>query len=460
MNRLWVRLTLAFIAVTLVAVAALAWFTNSSADTEFRQYLVRQDMMMQSGLVDELAAGYARTGNWNGATEIISSFSTPMMMRGQGAGQGRNRLPLLLADVNGNVIYDERNLRVGTTLSADERNSSQPINVNGRVAGYLMTGQGGRGALAPTDQTFLDQLRLTLVAAVAVAIVLGVLLGLLVSRTLAAPLSNLAQAARAFAARDWNYRVKVQGADEIAEVAREFNQMADELQRAETLRRNLMADIAHELRTPLTVLQGNLSAMIDGVYPLERSEIATLYDETRLLSRLVEDLRELALADSGQLQFAERLQTIDATKVLQDTATNFSAAADAQQIHINVETNEPLTAYAAPDRLAQILRNLVANALRHTPTGGMISVQCAVDSEQAQFMRISVSDTGEGVASQDLPHVFERFYRGDKSRARTSGGTGLGLAIAKAWVEAMGGKIGVESEPGRGTRFWFTLPRK
>jgi two-component system OmpR family sensor kinase len=290
---------------------------------------------------------------------------------------------------------------------------------------------------------------------------LGILLGLLISRTLAAPLSNLAHAARAFAAHDWNRRVKVQGADEIADVAREFNEMANELQRAETLRHNLMADIAHELRTPLTVLQGNLSAMLDGVYPLERSEIATLYDETRLLSRLVDDLRELALADAGQLKLTERLQTVDVTEAVQNVAANFSVALDDQQIQMRVEATEPMMVYADPDRLAQILRNLITNALRHAsrPKDGIISVQCSVDSEQPGFIRVTVTDTGEGIASEDLPHIFERFYRGDKSRARTSGGTGLGLAITKAWVEAMGGNVGVESKLGHGSRFWFTLPR-
>ncbi|MEW5719540.1 MAG: HAMP domain-containing sensor histidine kinase, partial [Chloroflexota bacterium] len=205
------------------------------------------------------------------------------------------------------------------------------------------------------------------------------------------------------------------------------------------------------------VLQGNLSAMLDEVYPLERSEIATLYDETRLLSRLVDDLRELALADAGRLTI--NAQTVNVAEILRAALANFSVAADAQNVQIVLEQSEELSARADPDRLAQILRNLIANALRHTPEGGKISIQSTVNSQQSGFVTISVSDTGEGIAADDLPHVFERFYRADKSRTRASGNTGLGLAIAKAWVEAMGGKIGVESELGRGSRFWFTLPR-
>lgn len=458
MNRLWVRLTLAFVFITLIIVAAIALLTDWRAGNEFRQYLVRQEMMMQSGLLDDLTAFYQRNGSWNGVGEIISGSG--MMMgrgRGQGMGQGRGMPTVRLADANGRIVYDERDANASGSLSADERALAQTIVVNGKTVGYLVIGQPTRVALNPVEQTFLDQLRNTLIVAALLASGLGIVLGLVISRAVTAPLANLADAARAFAARDWSRRARVQGADEIAQVAREFNAMADELQRAEVLRRHMIADIAHELRTPLAVLQGNLSAMLDEVYPLERREIATLYDETRLLSRLVDDLRELALADAGQLPL--NVQTVNVAEALRAALANFSIAADAQGVHIALTPGEELFARADPDRLAQILRNLLANALRHTPSGGAIRVQCSVGSQQSGFVTIRVSDTGEGIAAEDLPHVFERFYRADKSRTRASGSTGLGLAIAKAWVEAMGGKIGVESELGRGSCFWFTLPR-
>jgi two-component system OmpR family sensor kinase/two-component system sensor histidine kinase BaeS len=228
--------------------------------------------------------------------------------------------------------------------------------------------------------------------------------------------------------------------------------MADELQRAETLRRNLMADIAHELRTPLTVMQGSLRALLDGVYPLELKEIASIYDETRLLSRLVADLRELALAESGQL--ALKVQPVEVATVMQTVADQFTAAAEAQETRIAVVNGYAMPLVQAdPDRLTQVLHNLLTNALRHT-SGGAITVSGESLDER---VRISVQDTGEGIAPQELTHVFDRFYRADNSRSRVTGGVGLGLAIAKAWVEAMGGTIGVRSEPGHGSTFWFTL---
>jgi two-component system OmpR family sensor kinase/two-component system sensor histidine kinase BaeS len=230
--------------------------------------------------------------------------------------------------------------------------------------------------------------------------------------------------------------------------------MADDLQAQETLRRNMISDIAHELNTPLTVMQGNLRAMLDEVYPLDRSEIATLYDETRLLGRMVGDLRELALADAGQLPL--NLQPMNVGELVQNAAANFATAADAQSVRVATQIPANLAqANADPDRVAQVLRNLLANALRHTPSGGSITVGA---QPQADGVRLYVQDTGEGISPEDLPHVFERLYRADKSRTRATGGTGLGLAIAKAWVEAMGGAIGVASEPGAGSTFWFTLP--
>ncbi len=457
MNRLWVRLTLAFVAVTLVGVGVVVLLVNWSAGGEFRQYVARRDMMVQSGVIDNLANFYASTGNWNGVEQVLSGR---MGGRWRGFGAMGGQPTLILTDAAYRIVYDERGTATGGTLNASERANTLPVTVNGAIVGYalVMGNSPGRGssnvALQAPEQAFLDQLRSTLTLAALIAGGAGIVFGLLISRALAAPLGNLARAARAFAAHQWDSRVPVRGASEIAEVARAFNDMADKLQQAETLRRNLMADIAHDLRTPLTVMQGNLRAMLDEIYPLDHNEVATLYDETRLLSRLVDDIRELALADAGQLPI--HIQTVDAAAILRATVENFTLTAQDQHIQVNlaVDANLPLVD-ADPDRLAQIVRNLLSNALRHA-AGRTISVSGSGQSGgRPDVVCIAVADTGEGILPEDLPHIFERFYRADKSRA--GGGTGLGLAIAKAWVEAMRGEIGVESTPGQGSRFWFTL---
>ncbi len=466
MNRLWVRLTLAFMVVTLFGVATVALLTDWSAGTEFRQYLARQEALADSGIVDDLQSYYEQNGNWNGVAKVLGGSFIPGGDRGAGAMRGRPGV--VLADASSIVVYDERGTRTGSTLTADERASALAIQVSGgRTVGYLLTAgpMAGRGPMQPAEQSFMDDLRRTLLITAVLAGVLGILMGLVISRMVAAPLASLAEGARAFAGRNWTHRVPVKGTDEVNQVAREFNEMARTIQTAETLRRNLMADVAHELRTPLTVLQGNLRAMLDGVYPLEQGEIATLYDETRILNRLVDDLRELALADAGQLPL--NVREVDVAAVCHATAATFSAAAQAQRVSVklNIPASSALSVRADPERVAQVLRNLLANALRHTHAGGSITVSTRGDSER--FVRIEIIDTGEGIAAEDLPYVFDRFYRGDKSRSRnpvpsapvaSKGSTGLGLAIAKAWVEAMGGSIGVESEVGSGSRFWFVLP--
>ncbi len=455
MNRLWVRLTIAFVGVTLVGVAAVALLTDWGARGRFGDFLMHQQMMSPGGLVDDLSSYYEQRGNWNGVSQVFSDSQMMPLGRGRGMGMMRGGPPMLFADASGRVVYDERGTRVGAFLNASERTNAMPITASGNTVGYLIVGQQTVSALAPAEQDFLNDLRRTLLFAGLGAGGLGILIGVVMSRALAAPLTDLANAARAFAARDWSRRVKVRGTDEVATAAREFNAMADAIQSAEAQRRNMMADIAHELRTPLTVLQGNLRAMLDEVYPLERKEIATLYDETRLLSRLVDDLRELALAESGQMKL--NLQTVDWGALVRAAIANFAMVADAQSVQLIAQGGETLRVRADPDRLAQILRNLLANALRYTPSGGRITLSGEVTQDR-KFARVVVSDSGEGIANEELPRLFNRFYRGDKSRARTSGGSGLGLSIAKTLIEAMDGKIGVESEQGKGSHFWFTVP--
>ncbi len=206
-----------------------------------------------------------------------------------------------------------------------------------------------------------------------------------------------------------------------------------------------------------SVLQGHLQAILDDVYLLDKEEIARLYDETRLLGRLVDDLRDLALADAGQLRL--KLQPLEVAPIVRATVDTLALAAEAQGVTLSVELPRNLPwVQADPDRLGQVLRNLLVNALQHTPAGGSVVIRATLAPEAVE---IAVSDTGEGIAPEDLPHVFERFWRADVSRSRNrrwAGGTGLGLSVAQSLVEAQGGRIWAESVPGQGSTFHFTLP--
>ena len=461
MNRLWLRLTLALVAITLVSVLIVAVLANITATAQFRQFVGRQDAISQAQLIDTLADYYQAKGSWEGVSNVLATARAPFAPPTPAGSKGpplprRTRGPTnyVLADANGHIVIDDQRKRVGMALSGEEQAVALPITLADRPIGFLMANSQEQELLLEAQQSFLSQLRRNLIFAAVIASVMAVVMGALISRAIASPLSKLTQAARAFSARQWDTRAQRNGTQEIIEVADAFNNMAQSLQQAEVNRRNLTADIAHELRTPLSVIQGNLRAMLDDVYPLERSEIANVYDETRLLSRLVEDLRELALAEAGQIEL--KPQALDVSRLLQATADQFAVAADARSLSLNVQPVVALpAAFADGDRAGQVLRNLINNALRHTPEGGRVTLAAELAHP---FIKLIIQDTGEGIAPDDLPLVFDRFYRGDKSRARASGGTGLGLAIAKSLVEAMGGQIGVESALGQGSRFWFTVP--
>jgi signal transduction histidine kinase len=285
----------------------------------------------------------------------------------------------------------------------------------------------------------------------AFSVVVGIGGGIVIGRVVSAPITELVKAADKIGKGDLNTRVLPHGSQEMIDLADRFNKMAEELQHAETLKNNLMADVAHELRTPLTVLEGNLRAALDKVYSLDEAEVANLYGQTRHLTRLVNDLRELALAESKQLHL-EKYPT-DLNFLIADTIQALEPLAAEKDVRLVYEPAQLPELSVDPTRIRQALFNLLSNALRHTPSGGEISV--AGDQAQGGVV-LSVKDTGEGLLPDQLAAVFDRFYRADKSRSRETGGTGLGLAIVKAIVESHGGWVQVSSD-GLGKGSWFSI---
>ncbi|HSJ54262.1 MAG TPA: ATP-binding protein [Anaerolineae bacterium] len=475
MTRLWVRLSLAFGVVVLVAVGVVALLGSFSATAALRYYVAYSAIMPHQNLVDALSTYYERQGSWQGAARVLDQVASnqgPAMMgmrRGMGGMMaGDVLLQFVLADRDGRVIYDGVEGSPGRYLTGDERAAAEPVNADGRVAGYLVVSVPPRAALlGPLEEALVTRLRRWLAVAGVAAGGLALLLGLGLSRSLTAPLQHLAAAARGIAQRDFSRRVEPEGSAELVEVALAFNEMAAALDESEQQRKNMVADVAHELRTPLSVLQGNLQALLDDLYPLDKAEVSRLYDETRLLSRLVDDLRDLALADAGQLSL--NLRAMDAAALVTDVGESLGLAAEAQDVLLTLDLEENLPPVLAdPDRLAQVLRNLVTNALRHTAPGGTVTLSARRDGA---FLRLVVADNGEGIMPGDLAHVFDRFWRADRSRSRDGadgeadgrvtggpGGSGLGLAIAQSLVQAHGGRIWAESDRGVGTKFALTIP--
>jgi len=452
-NRLWVKLSLAFLAISLAAIGVVAVLSARATREQFRQYVVASGMSGQAGWAQSLTEYYAAQGSWVGVEALLAQVGPGGMGMGWGraAGAGPN---LAVADPTGHVLASRTGELIGEVLPASVLAQGIPMTLDGRVIGILLNVRPADVVLDAQGQAFLRQVQESLVWAALLAAVLSLGLGVMVSRLLTAPLARLTRAAQAIADGDLSQRVQVRSKDEIGDLGTAFNGMAASLADAEALRKNLIADVSHELRTPLTIIQGNIQAILEGVYPLEMAQMAGLYDETRLLTRLVDDLHDLALADAGQLRLERR--PVNVSDLARTAVGQFDPVAEAAGVKLTLETSvDAPEVLGDADRLAQALRNLLSNAIRHTPAGGQVTMRVGCSGEH---VTIQVADTGSGIAPEDLPHVFDRFYRGDKSRSRRGGGAGLGLAITRQLVTAHGGRIEVASTPGLGTSFTITLP--
>lgn len=272
-------------------------------------------------------------------------------------------------------------------------------------------------------------------------------------RRMSAPLDDLLNASNKIAEGDYSARVDERGPREVRSMARAFNSMAERLQINDEQRRAMLADVTHELRTPLTIIQGNIEGILDGMYPADEARLKSIVEEAQVLSRLVDDLRTLSLAESGSLEL--KREPTDLAVLIRETLSAFQSQADAGGVGIETLLAENVPSVEGdPERIRQVLSNLLTNALRYSPRGGTVKVDLTVSTTGLERRAvISVEDSGPGIASADLPHVFDRFYKSSDSR-----GMGLGLSIAKYIVEAHGGEIRAESEAGKGTKISFTLP--
>ncbi len=483
MRSLWLKLMSAFLLVVLVGGGIDAFLVSRSTRTQFSQYIDQNGRVFAQQLAPTLAQYYSRQGNWQGVESLLNNpWGASMMGDGMGMmdegdwgmwqdedgmgmggemGMGGASNPwnmmgirLLLADTQGTIIVDSAALDAGKTVSSSDLAAGVPILVGNQQVGTLLPVSTGTNVSGAAGE-FVSSVNRSTWLAGGIAAVVALVIGSVLFFQIVSPIQKLTSAAQQIASGDLGQRIPTQSQDEIGTLATAFNQMANSLSQHEELRRNLIADVTHELRTPLTVIQGNLEAMLDGVLPTSPEEIATLRDEAALLTRLVADLRLLSLAESGQLKL-ERVKT-NVVELITRAVEPFRLQAQSSKVELNLELASSLPSIELDvDRITQVIRNLLSNALRHTPAGGQVRVTCKSDRPHELF--ITVSDNGEGISPDDLPFVFDRFYRADKSRSRASGGSGIGLAIVKQLVEAHGGKVWVESQPGQGATFGFTLP--
>lgn len=449
MNRsLALKLLLSFLVVGLAGTAVLAALAATATRGEFAQFMLG---LRRDSLADELASYYAENQSWEGVPAPFSGRGAflPRRMRAPGSAP----VPYVLVDGQGNVIVSAPGFPLGGVVSAETLNESIPIHVGGQEVGRLVT-QPGAFSADPAEAAFVNRINQLLGLGALVGTGAAVVLGAILVRSLTRPLKELTEGARAVAAGQLETQVPVRSSDEMGELAKAFNQMNANLMRARDLRRQMTADIAHELRTPLSIILGHSEGIREGVLQPSSENLEIIHDEAARLERLVEDLRTLSLVEAGELPLD--LAQIQPADLLRTVAARYRAAAEQKGVGLEAKPAENLPPiHADGDRLVQVLGNLVSNALRHTPENGQITL--SADSRDGA-LQIRIADTGPGIAAGDLPHIFERFYRADKSRQREGAGSGLGLAIARSLVEAHGGEIRAQSADSSGTTMLVELP--
>jgi len=481
-NSLIFKLMGAFLLVIAIGALVISILISLSTRNAFNLYTTRSGQVWAQQLAPQLADYYAQTNGWQGIDAFIQSDilgqlphagAGNMMGQGRGFGAGRQNAGggmlfmmgqrLILTDEQGIVVSDTQDELTGKQIPSTDLKNGATITVDNRLVGtIIVTPNDIAGSGTPAGE-FLASVNQAIVRSVVVAGFIALILGAVLSIQITAPLRQLKKAASAIAHGDLTQRVEIRSHDELGELGQTFNHMAESLSNAETQRQHLVADVAHELRTPLAAIQGTLEGMQDGVLPLDDEQIAALHSETTLLNRLVGDLRLLSLAEAGQLKL-ER-QEVEPGGFLQQVTERAKSQANQKNVRLETDIQPDLPEiWIDLDRITQVLNNLISNALRYTPEGGSLTVQASFPPG-GSALHISVVDTGAGIDPENLQYVFDRFYRSDKSRTRSSGGSGLGLAIVKQLVEAHGGSVQAESplfqsdnQQGFGTRISFTLP--
>jgi signal transduction histidine kinase len=434
------RLLIAIGLVVVVALGVTAFVASRRASGDFQHYIEQTGSIRFRRFTDILSQVYGASSSWSDVQPEVERMA-------QISGQR-----VLVADAQGKVVGDSEHNLAGEPVSPGWARLGSGVYWEGKRVGVLYVNP--VAGPDPIDLAFISALNRSVLLGALMAGLAAILVTLVLASGILRPVERLTAAARRLKTGDLSVRVSVDSQDEIGELANAFNAMAGSLAEQEQLRRNMIGDIAHELRTPLTNLRGYLEAARDGLVEPDAGLVDNLYEETMLLQRLVADLQELALVEAGQLALLPQPAALAA--IAEQALGILRPQADAKGVALYAEMPADLPPVNVdPARIGQVLRNLLSNALLHTPAGGTITV---LGRAGAGEVSVSVCDTGSGVRPEDLPHVFDRFYRADKSRARQTGGAGLGLAIVKQLVLAHGGSVSASSLPGQGSTFTFTIP--
>ncbi|NWF63394.1 MAG: HAMP domain-containing protein [Chloroflexi bacterium] len=435
--RLSTKLILAFLMSSVFSTGIIVVFTRALASREFERFM---DDRYQSELAEDLARYYSQHGSWDG---VAAEFSR---------GHGPRPISFSIADPQGRIVVAGEKYKVGEPCSKEEFEEGYPIQYEGNTVGVLLLPVSPERS--PLDYEFLHRLNGSIFLSAIATLILALFLGILLSSSISRPLQELTKAAHQMAGGNLGQQVPVRSRDELGELAQSFNKMSADLARAFNLRKQMTADIAHELRTPISLILGHAEGVKDGVLKPSAENFEIIREEAERLERLVNDLRTLSLADAGELSM--EFQPVDVNALMSDIHAHYLTLFHQKRITLDLEPAPGiLTANLDPNRFAQVLNNILDNALRHTPAGGSVRLKTQLTENR---IKLSVQDSGEGIAPEEAQRLFDRFYRVDESRNRHDGGSGLGLAIAKSIVEMHNGRIWAESEKGKGLQMIIELP--
>ncbi len=438
------KIFVAFTVIILIALTVVYFFTHEVIFARFHD--LSQEIRLRNARniarpIERLLSLQGSLSDFNLIAREVAQIDRPL---------GEN---LVLAGPDGLILAAADESLIGNSVDRRTFREIAPIRVRGPVPLMLFVSP-GFDEPTPLETGFLVGINRTILFAGIFAAAVGLGIAFWLTRQIAAPLQKLAVASAKITQGELEQRVEIRSPDALGQLGDAFNTMSEKLSRSEKLRRDMIADIAHELRTPLTLVQGNLQAILDGVYQPTPEKIASIHDKSLLLSRLIRDLQELSLAEAGELPLDR--QRTDFKYLVEQVTETIRPQLEARRIALELDfPEEKIEAHIDSKRISQVLLNLLSNAQRYTPEQGKITISSWLRDGS---LFISVQDTGPGIPAQDLQNVFERFWRGDASRTRASGGSGLGLAVAKQWVESHGGRIWAESPPGKGAIFTFCLP--
>jgi signal transduction histidine kinase len=445
-GRLWFRLLIGTCLVLAVTLGAVILLVSRALTGSFQDYVEDQQSARVQRAESILSRYYDRQREWAGVSGLVQSVADLMGER------------LVLADAQGQIVADSQGQLVGQTANDDWRGRRVSLRSQEFAVGtlYISPARVDQPSLDPRASLFLSTFAGYLVWALLVGLLAAIILSVGMARLLASPMEALTRAVRRLERGDEVQRIDTSVGGEVGALAEAFNSLASSLVQVEQLRQNMVSDIAHELRTPLTTIRGFLEAIQDGIVEPNDETLATIHQELLQLTRLVDDLQELSLAEAHQLHLDR--DEIDLVELAEWEVRAFLPQGAAQSIDLKLDAPAPVPPIVADaGRIRQVLANLIRNALTHTPSGGEIVVGVR---EQEGSALLTVADTGKGIAPADLEHIFERFYRVDKSRVRNPGGTGIGLAIVRHLVGLLGGTVAAANREGGGAVFTVTLPAR